>query len=230
MFGLNTKKHDVALIPLVTLFDGKSTIAEQFRMLRSSIHFAEVDQKIKTLAVTSSSMSEGKSMCASNLAVVFAQAESKVLLVDADFRRPTLHLTWSVSNAKGLSDLLLHRENTLSDYVKQSGVANLDLLTSGSKPPNPSELFETQRMKEILEETASQYDLVIFDTPPLTMVTDSQILSSRVDGTILVTRERKTKNQDLKQAIELLKQADAKILGIIYNGKKTLGKNYSYTS
>jgi capsular exopolysaccharide synthesis family protein len=135
-----------------------------------------------------------------------------------------------VSNAKGLSDSLLHREKTLSDYVKQSGVTNLDLLTSGSKPPNPSELFETQRMKEVLEETASQYDLVIFDTPPLTMVTDSQILSSRVDGTILVTRERKTKNQDLKQAIELLKQADAKVLGVIYNGKKTLGKNYSYTS
>ncbi|MDR1521493.1 MAG: CpsD/CapB family tyrosine-protein kinase [Streptococcaceae bacterium] len=227
MFGLNTKKKGIASIPLVTLLDSKSVVAEQFRMIRSSIRFAEVDQKIKTLIITSSGMSEGKSMCASNLAVVFAQAGSKVLLVDADFRRPTIHLTWSISNTKGLSDSLLHPENSLSDYVKQSNVTDLDLLASGSQPPNPSELLETQRMKEVLDETASKYDLVIFDSPPLAMPTDSQILANRVDGTILVTRERKTKNQELKQAIDLLKKANAKVLGAIYNGKKAL-RNYDY--
>ncbi|MDR0691304.1 MAG: CpsD/CapB family tyrosine-protein kinase [Streptococcaceae bacterium] len=229
MFGFNNKKHTVAQVPLVTLLDSKSAVAEQFRMLRSSIRFAEVDQKIKTLVITSSGIGEGKSLCASNLAIVFAQAGSKVLLVDADFRKPTVHLTWSISSAKGLSDLLIHRENSLSDYIKQSSVANLDLLTSGLQPPSPSELFETQRMKEVLDEMASKYDLVILDAPPLTMVTDSQILASRVDGTILVTRERKTKNQELKQAVNLLKQANAKVLGAIYNGRKPL-KKYSYSS
>jgi capsular exopolysaccharide synthesis family protein len=227
MFGWNTKKYSVAQVPLVALFDSKSTITEQFRMIRSSIRFAEVDKKIKTLIITSSEISEGKSLSASNLAVVFAQAGSKVLLADADFRRPTIHLTWSISNAKGLSNFLLHPENSLSDYVVKSNISNLDLLASGSQPPNPSELFETQRMKEILKESATKYDLVIFDSPPLTMVTDSQILASKVDGTILVTRERKTKNQELKQACELLKKANAKILGAIYNGKKAL-RSYTY--
>jgi len=229
MFGFNIKKHSVAKIPLVTFLDGKSLVAEQFRMLRSSIRFAEVDQKIKTLLITSSGVSEGKSFCASNLAVAFAQAGSKVLLIDVDFRRSTVHLTWSISNAKGLSDLLLHRENSLFDYTNQSSVSNLDLLTSGLQPPNPSELLETQRMKEVLDEAASKYDLVIIDAPPLTMVTDSQILASKVDGTVLVTCERKTKNQELKQSVDLLKQANARVLGAVYNGRKPL-KEYSYSS
>lgn len=190
-----------------------------------------VDRDLKTLVITSSGPSEGKSTTSANLAILFANSGKRVLLVDADMRKPTVAKTFSLDNVRGLSTLLGSRETVLHQVVQSSGVDNLFLMTSGPKPPNPSELLDSRRMKELMVELKQQYDLVIFDLPPVVAVTDAQIVSSKSDGTILVVRENVSKRDSLLKAKSLLELVDANILGVVYNGSKNIAdQGYYYGS
>lgn len=216
-------------VSLITLADQASPISEEYRTIRTNIQYTMVDKELKTLVVTSSNSSEGKSICAANLAVVFAKAGRNVLLIDADMRKPTVAKTFGLSNSQGLSTLLSNKEARLEQVVHSVGVERLSVMTSGPKPPNPSELLDSLRMGRLIQELKEQYDLVIFDISPVLPVTDSQIMASKVDGTILVIREKMSKKDSALKAKSLLQMAGANVIGVIYNGaKKATSQNYYY--
>nr|WP_076571810.1 CpsD/CapB family tyrosine-protein kinase [Salimicrobium salexigens] len=194
-----------------------SPISEQYRTIRTNLDFASVDSELHMMTVTSAGPSEGKSLTTANLAVVFAQQGKKVLLVDADMRKPTVHYTFRLDNVAGLSNYIAGHDHSLTNLINGSRVENLDIMTSGPIPPNPSELLGSQKMKDFLQEVKKKYDLVIFDSPPVLAVTDSQVLTSQTNGTLLVVRNKKTEKEAAKRAKELLEQAKANVLGMVLN-------------
>lgn len=218
-------------VSLVSLIDPTSPVAEQYRTIRTNIQFASsADQRVKTLVVTSSSPSEGKSTTSANLAVVFAKARQKVLLVDADMRKPSIHKTFQLSNQSGLSTVL-STGSKIEDSIQETTVENLEILTSGPKAPNPSELLGSEKMNQIMQEVRDLYDIVIFDMPPVVTVTDAQLMASKADGTLLVARESWTRKDALNQAKELLTMVQARVLGVVYNGaEQSRDKSYYYYS
>jgi capsular exopolysaccharide synthesis family protein len=217
---MTKRSKENAPVSLISLADKRSTVAEQYRAIRSNILFSAVDKELKTIIVTSSGPSEGKSTSAVNLAIVFADTDRRVLLVDADLRKPTIAVSFQQSNSEGLSSLLRDRTANLNKFVVESGIPNLSLLPSGPKPPNPSEMLASNRMEEIMREMKEQYDVILFDMPPVVTVTDAQIMAAKADGTLLVARERKTQKQSFMKAQHLLTLAKANILGVVYNGAK----------
>lgn len=205
---------------LVTNANPTSVISEQFRTLRTNISFSSSDSEIRSLVFTSGSPGEGKSTVAANTAVVFAQEGKRVLLMDADMRKPTVHYTFHTTNAMGLSNLLT-RKARLEDVVKETDQENLSVITCGPIPPNPSELLRSKTMDSIIEEILQNYDMVVFDAPPVLAVTDAQILANKADGTVLVLNTKKTEKEALEKAKELLETSKANVLGVVMN-------NYTY--
>ena len=212
------KKSTTSAVSLITVADQSSTVTEQYRTIRTNIQFAMVDKNLKTLVITSSGPSEGKSTTSANLSVIFANTGMRVLLVDADFRKPTVHKTFALTNGRGLSSLLSDRSLSVDDVAQPSIVENLTVVTSGPKPPNPAELIGTQRMDQLIAEMKENYDLVIFDMPPVVAVTDAQVMASKVEGTILVVRQKVSQKSALAQAKNLLDIVNANILGVVFNG------------
>ncbi|TGB01720.1 CpsD/CapB family tyrosine-protein kinase [Halobacillus salinus] len=210
---------------LIASDNPKSPIAEQYRTIRTNLQFASVDETLSSMMVTSAGPSEGKSLTTANLAVVFAQQGKKVLLVDADLRKPTIHYTFRLDNTMGLSSYLSSSQH-LKTIVQQSSVNNLDLVSSGPVPPNPSELLGSKAMSRFIKESNQIYDMVIFDSPPVLAVTDSQVLSSEVDGTLLVVRSKQTENDAVVKAKELLTQSNANILGAVLNDREIKTNDY----
>ena len=223
------KESSTKAVGLITLTDPTSPISEQFRTIRTNIQFASSsDKRLQTMVITSSGPSEGKSTTSANLAVVFAKSGQRVLLVDADLRKPTVYKTFQLNNAKGLSTILSTTQNA-TEIAQDSGIENLSILTSGPKPPNPSELLGSVRMNQVIQELRNTYDIVIFDMPPVVNVTDAQIMASKVDGTLLVIRENVTNKESLGKATELLKLVNARVLGTVYNGAtQTKDQGYLY--
>ncbi|AIM24599.1 tyrosine-protein kinase YwqD [Melissococcus plutonius] len=211
------KKQRTKPISLITMSDPASPISEQYKTIRTNIQYAMVDKTLQTLAITSSNASEGKSTSTINLAIVFANSNKKVLLVDADMRNPTIAKTFELINNRGLSTLLSNKTMTTEEVLQPTNLENLNILPSGPIPPNPSELLDSLQMKRLIEEWKNNYDLIIFDTPPILAVTDAQILASKVDGTILVAREKIAEKSALLKAKELLIMVKATIIGAIYN-------------
>ncbi|WP_368895613.1 CpsD/CapB family tyrosine-protein kinase [Priestia megaterium] len=205
----------------------KDPVAEQYRTIRTNIQFSNVDQDIKTIVVTSSGAEEGKSTTTSNLATVYAQQGLNVLLIDADLRKPTGHYTFRLENHIGLTNVLT-RQSTLAQAVQESEIPHLSVLTSGPIPPNPSELLASAQMAELLKEMKEQFDMVIFDTPPILAVADAQILANQVDGTILVVSSGKTEKDAALKSKELLSNAKSKLLGVVLNNRKVEEGNYYY--
>ncbi|MGG1364499.1 CpsD/CapB family tyrosine-protein kinase [Priestia megaterium] len=205
----------------------KDPVAEQYRTIRTNIQFSGADQEIKSLVLTSSGPAEGKSTTATNLATVYAQQGLKVLLIDADLRKPTAHYTFRLENHAGLTNVLT-RQSTLGQAVQETEVRDLYMLTSGPIPPNPSELLSSNQMEEILKEMKQQFDLVIFDTPPILAVADAQILANQVDASILVVSSGKTDKEAALKAKELLVNAKSKLLGVVLNNRKVESGNYYY--
>ncbi|MEW4209518.1 CpsD/CapB family tyrosine-protein kinase [Priestia megaterium] len=205
----------------------KDPVAEQYRTIRTNIQFSNVDQDIKTIVVTSSGAEEGKSTTTSNLATVYAQQGLNVLLIDADLRKPTGHYTFRLENHIGLTNVLT-RQSTLAQAVQESEIPHLSVLTSGPIPPNPSELLASAQMAELLKEMKEQFDMVIFDTPPILAVADAQILANQVDGTILVVSSGKTEKDAALKSKELLSNAQGKLLGVVLNNRKVEEGNYYY--
>lgn len=205
----------------------KDPVAEQYRTIRTNIQFSNVDQDIKTIVLTSSGAEEGKSTTSANLATVYAQQGLKVLLIDADLRKPTGHYTFRLENHIGLTNVLT-RQSTLAQAVQESEIPHLSVLTSGPIPPNPSELLASAQMAELLKEMREQFDMIIFDTPPILAVADAQILANQVDGTILVVSSGKTEKDAALKSKELLSNAQGKLLGVVLNNRKAEEGNYYY--
>ncbi|WP_152657630.1 CpsD/CapB family tyrosine-protein kinase [Oceanobacillus sp. CFH 90083] len=212
---------------LITHTNPRSPISEQYRTVRTNLQFASVDNEITSMLLTSAGPAEGKSMTTANLAVVYAQQGKKVLLIDADLRKPTIHYTFRLDNLRGLSNILVG-ETTLEETVESSDITNLDVISCGPIPPNPSELLGSRRMQAFIEAAKQKYDMVIFDMPPVLAVTDAQILSNYVDGAILVVRSKKTENDAAKQALEALESVHANVLGVVLNDRDKKEANYYY--
>lgn len=177
--------------------------------------------------VTSAGPGEGKSTTVANLAVVFAQQGKKVLLVDADLRKPTVHYTFNQTNTFGLTSVLTH-QISLIKAVNEPAENNLYVLTSGPIPPNPAELISSKAMEHFFEEAQELFDLVIFDAPPLLAVTDGQLLANKCEGTILVVSSGKTEKELAVKAKELLDTAKGKLLGVVLNNKKMKSNQQYY--
>ena len=203
-----------------------SFVSEQYRTLRTNINFSMPKGELQTVLVTSASPGEGKSTTSSNLAVVFAQENKRVILVDADMRKPTSHYTFHVTNTLGLSNLLT-RQSSIDETVKETGIEGLHIITSGPIPPNPAELISSTSMDILIEELKKRYDIIVFDAPPTLSVTDAQILSNKCEGTIFVVNSKETNRDHAQKAKDLLVSAKAHILGVVINNYK-LTKDQSY--
>ncbi|MEC1527673.1 protein tyrosine kinase EpsB [Bacillus spizizenii] len=213
----------------ISVLHNKSIVAEQYRTIRTNIEFSSVQTNLRSILVTSSVPGEGKSFSAANLAAVFAQQqEKKVLLVDADLRKPTINQTFQVENVTGLTNVLVGNAS-LSETVQKTPIDNLYVLTSGPTPPNPAELLSSKAMGDLISDIYEQFSLVIFDSPPLLAVADAQILANQTDGSVLVVLSGKTKNDTVLKAKDALEQSNAKLLGALLNKKKMKkSEHYSY--
>ncbi|NTU81162.1 MAG: CpsD/CapB family tyrosine-protein kinase [Chloroflexales bacterium] len=211
---------------LITLRDPGSAVAEAYRTLRTNILFSSLDRPLHTLLVTSTAPDEGKSTTLANLAVTMAQAEQRVLVVDCDLRRPSLHTLFGLPNERGLTSAILEQaEGPLP--VQGSGVPGLSVLTSGPLPPRPADLLGSRRMGALIERMRSEADIVLFDTPPAVAVTDAAVLAPRVDGVLLVLQAGHTRRDRAREARQLLEKVKANIVGVVLNGAK-LERGYSY--
>ncbi|AEV95491.1 CpsD/CapB family tyrosine-protein kinase [Pediococcus claussenii] len=229
IFNRKRKLDDESLkngVGLIAYTEPASVIAEQFRTIRTNIKFSAIDQKLKTIVFTSSAPSEGKSTVSNNVAVTWAVQGRKILLVDADLRRPTVHRTFSQNNAKGLSTLLSGNVD-MDTAIHETPIKDLSIMTSGPIPPNPSELLGSERMGEIMKSLSEKFDVVIIDAPPVNTVTDAQVLAARADGTILVVPQGYADKAGVRHAKQLLDVVHAKILGAIMN-RVTAEKSTGY--
>lgn len=201
---------------LISSKSPKSRVSEAYRTLRTNIQFSTLDDDIKSIVVTSSGPGEGKSITMANLAITIAQSGKKVLLMDCDFRKPTVHVKFDFPNAQGLINVLA-QDKKFEEVVITTDVKNLYVITSGPVPPNPAELLGTKKMKALLNELTKTFDMVLMDAPPVLAVTDAQILSTIADRTIIVAAYGESDKRALVEAKESIEKVGSKILGIVIN-------------
>lgn len=210
----------------------KAIVSENIKSLRTNLQFTAVDNKnLKTILVTSTNAGEGKSFVSSNLAISFAQADKKVLLVDCDLRKGRVHRLFDIPNTDGLSNLLADDLRDYEKYVRPTKVENLSVITCGTYPPNPSELLASQKNKRLINNLKHHYDTIIFDGAPIGGLADSVILSSFMDETLIVTKDGGTAKNDLLATKDALSKVGAKVAGIVFNMvNQKATKNYYYYS
>ncbi|MEL7605908.1 MAG: CpsD/CapB family tyrosine-protein kinase [Sedimentibacter saalensis] len=205
--------------------DQKSPIAEAYRKIATNIQFANLDSNIRTIMVSSCMASEGKTTTISNLASVMAELNKNILLIDLDLRKPTVHKQFNLSNRAGLTDLLLHKD----DYVGyiQNVHPGLDVITSGKIPANPTEIINSNAIKELIKKLSGQYDYIFLDTPPLVLVSDPLTIATYSDAVILTIAHSETEKEVIRRSIDSLKQVNANIIGTILN-KMPVSKHNKY--
>lgn len=200
---------------LITQKDPKAIASEAYRTLRTNIQYSSFDKEISTILVTSTAPGEGKSVTCGNLALTMAQAGKSVLLIDCDLRKPTLHKKFTISNKKGISNFLLGQITLEEVMYKYSD--KLCLLPSGTIPPNPAEMLSSKKIKEFLKSMKGVFDYIIIDSPPVMAVTDAQILSTIVDGVLIVAASGQTQKEGLVKAKERILKVDGNLLGVVLN-------------
>jgi capsular exopolysaccharide synthesis family protein len=205
---------------LITVASPRSPISEAYRTLRTNLGFSSLDRPLKTMVVTSPGPEAGKSTTLANLAVTLAQAEKKVVLVDCDLRRPSQHQLFGLTNEVGLTTMVMDDEAMSDPPLRETAVPGLWLLPSGPLPPNPSELLGSRRMEEIIDVLSQRADIVLFDAPPIIAVTDAAVLSSKVDGVLLVINAGGTKRDHAQSAKALLEKVNAHLVGAVLNNVK----------
>ena len=218
---------------LVAKLDPKSPISEVFRTLRTNIQFMNTKGKLKSILITSTLPGEGKSWVSANLAVTFAQAGKKVILIDADMRKGRVYSIFGVSPRPGLSNYLSgvdwnngDASENLAYYIQETEIENLYVIPARNVPPNPSELLVSDRMQNLMEKINSLCDIIIFDGTPSQLVTDSLILARIVDTAVIVTASKQTKKEDLKRVVRNIKNVGGKIAGVILNKVEIDAKKY----
>lgn len=212
---------------LIIMSDAKSGISEAIRTLRTNLQFSSIDKQMKTILVTSSVPSEGKSFVTSNLAVSLANSGSRVLLVDCDIRKGRQHHIFGSPNKKGLSNLLLEDVGSVyRNYIFKSNIDNLYLMFKGVTPPNPSELLNSEKNKKLVESLSKNFDIVIFDGAPINGLADSLVMSTLVDGVIVVTGYKQTSKKLLEDTKKNLENVNANIMGIVLNRTDTNKSKY----
>ena len=204
----------------------KSIDAEAYRSLRSNIEYSSFDDEYRAIVVTSSVPGEGKSTTSGNLALSLAQSGNKVLLVDCDMRKPSIHKKFKISNMSGTAELLLRKESF--EDVANCYNENLTIITAGKIPPNPSEMLSSRAMTAFIKEMKEEFKYIILDTPPLQAVTDAQVLSTKADGVLLVVRAGSTKREMVLNSVDLIKKVHGKIIGTVLNGVENKKNNYYY--
>lgn len=214
--------------PLVVHLDSYAPRSEAFRQLRTNLQFIDVGVATKRIVVTSCKPGEGKSTTVSNLAITLAQAGQRVVVVDADLRRPRLHDYLGIEGAAGLTDVLIGRAG-VDEVLQPWGDLPMRILPSGPIPPNPSELLGSARMAELLDELSNRADIVLFDAPPLLPITDAVVLARLCDGAVLIARYGSTHREQIRRAVAMLADVDARLLGTLLNMVPTKGADaYHY--
>ncbi len=216
---------------LITYEDPKSPISESYRSLRTNISYAStIDKKIKSLLISSSQPGEGKSTTAANLSIAFAQLRKKTLLVDADLRKPVQHNVFGHPRGPGLSEYLIGDVSDLKSIIQSTKIENLSIITAGGLPPNPSELLGSDAMSILVDQLESEYDMVLFDSPPIVAVTDASMISSELDAIALVVKAGQTERAAVDRALDAIKNVRAPLIGAILNGasQENLGGKYAY--
>ena len=203
-----------------------SLLAEAYRGLRTSLEYSSVDKKLKSLVITSSNPGEGKSTVSSNLAFILSQGGKKVIVVDADLRKPTIHKKFRVDNREGLTEILIGKKNI--NEVSKKIDENIYVITAGKKTPNPAEMVSSKAMEELIEILKKKYDYVIIDTPPVRTISDGVILSAKADGVVLVVRAGKTKSADIVKGYKELEKVKANIVGSVLNAVDNRRHGYYY--
>lgn len=204
----------------------KSIDAEAYRSLRSNIEYSSFDDEYRAIVVTSSVPGEGKSTTSGNLALSLAQSGNKVLLVDCDMRKPSIHKKFKISNMSGTAELLLRKESfeDVANFYNE----NLTIITAGKIPPNPSEMLSSRAMTAFIKEMKKEFKYIILDTPPLQAVTDAQVLSTKVDGVLLIIRAGSTKRDAVLNSVDLIKKVQGKVIGTVLNGVDNKKNSYYY--
>lgn len=211
---------------LITNLHPKAALAEAFRVLRTNIQFAALDKPLKTILITSAGPREGKSTTAANLGVAIAQSGRKVILLDGDLRRPSLHKFFRQARGVGLTSVLLGR-TSMSEALVETGIDGLRLLPSGPVPPNPSEMLASQAFEKLLAELSDEAEYVLIDSPPSVAVADASLMAARADGTLLVVALGRVAKPMLTRAKEQLANAKANLLGTILTNVGP-GTDYTY--
>lgn len=222
---MSKKKKAKRKQKLLSSLSEKSYITEQYKTIRTNIHFSMMHKNLQTIVVISAFTGEGKSTTAANIAITFAEDGKKVALVDADMRKPTLHDTFQMNSIIGLSNVLI-RQWELEDVIEETMIPNLHLLSCGHIPSNPTELLNSKSMLILLEKLKSYYDIIIIDAPPILVVPDAQVLAHICDGAILVLQANKTKIEQALKAKEALQKSNAYIIGTVLNQMKVKKKYY----
>jgi tyrosine-protein kinase Etk/Wzc len=209
----------------------ESIPSEAFRALRTRIQFSRVNtESLKTLLITSSAPQEGKTTIAVNLAGSFAHSKKKVLLIDCDLRKPAVHKLFNKERIPGLIDYLVGNAK-LDEVLIKSSITNLSFISAGTIPPNPAEMLDSQEMRTFLKQMRDEYDLIILDSPPVIAVTDSEILTSMVDGTLLIVSAENTEIEMMERSVELIRRENTQFLGTVLNNfsyKSGYGSYYKY--
>ena len=222
-----SKKPQGPVPPLITESDPKSPASEAYRTLRTNIQFAGLDQPAKSIVITSASAGEGKTTTVANFGVVAAQAGTRVCAIDSDLRRPALHRIFGLQNTQGLTTALLEGL-PFAKVAQPTRVPNLSVVTSGPLPPNPAELVGSKRMRELLEGAASDFDLVLLDTPPVISVSDGVSLAAQCDGVILIIRVGTIPHEVVRRAAEHIEAVKGRILGVLLNSVNLTRDGYYY--
>jgi len=203
-------------VNVVTLSAPRSPAAEAYRALRMNLAFTSLDKPLETVVVSSPAATATKSQVAVNLAVVMAQAGQRVILVDADLRRPSLHHCFDAPQEPGLTGYMLNQDGESALVLAETGVPNLQLLPSGAPPPNPADILGSQKMEQLLTQLKTRADVVVLDTPPVTVAVDASVLGTRTDGLLLVVQAGHTRRDRIAQAKELLERFHVRLLGAVF--------------